>query len=160
MIHPTVMVRRSALEAVGGYRSRYQWIEDLDLYLRLSDVGRLANLPGVHLEYRQHLKSVNYTRGDRNDLRMELVNPRRSAKGLPPLDCKEPETKGYDTADWRRHWAYDAARGKNWASARKNARRAVLEAPFDRRNWKCLRYVIDSSSMRTEASPKSFPVAR
>jgi glycosyltransferase involved in cell wall biosynthesis len=159
MIHPTVMFRRGAFEAVGGYRFRYQWIEDLDLYLRLSEIGQLANLPGIHLEYRQHLKSVNYTRGDRNNLRMELVNPRRLAIGLSPLQNETSATRGYATADWRRHWAYDAARGGNWASARKNATRALLEAPFDRRNWKCLRYVIDSSSVKLPASVKSFPVA-
>lgn len=142
LIHPSIMFRRDAFEAAGGYRVRYQWIEDLDLYLRLSERGELANIPEVHLYYRQHLQSVNYTRPGRNNLRMELVNPRRRELGLPPLVPAASESEGYRAADWRRHWAYDAARGGNWSSARKNARKALLAAPFDWRNWRCVRYVL------------------
>jgi glycosyltransferase involved in cell wall biosynthesis len=142
LIHPTVMFRRAALEAVGRYRQQYNFIEDLDLFLRLSDVGRLANLPVVHLHYRQHLRSVNRTKGSRENLRREIVNPYRRRRGLPdltaPASGEEPQTP----ADWRRHWAYDAARGKFWSSARKNAWRALLAAPFDGRNWTCLRYTV------------------
>ena len=142
LIHPSIMFRRDVFEAAGGYREHYQWIEDLDLYLRFSERGELANLPEVHLHYRQHLQSVNYTRPDRNDLRMELVNPRRGELGLPPLIPAVSELNGYRAADWRRHWAYDAARGGNWTSARKNARKALVAAPFDWKNWQCARYVL------------------
>lgn len=45
--HPTLMVRRSAFEEVGGYRSN-GWPEDYDLLLRLHIAGaRLANIPRV-----------------------------------------------------------------------------------------------------------------
>jgi glycosyltransferase involved in cell wall biosynthesis len=45
--HPTLMVRRAALEAVGGYRWN-DWPEDYDLVLRLHSWGaRLANVPQV-----------------------------------------------------------------------------------------------------------------
>ena len=50
--HPTVMMRRAALEDVGGYRRAYQRAEDYDLWLRLAERGRLANLPEALLEYR------------------------------------------------------------------------------------------------------------
>jgi glycosyltransferase involved in cell wall biosynthesis len=146
MVHPSLMCRRATIEKVGGYRLRYQWIEDLDLYFRLAERGRLANIPEVHLHYRQHLKSVNSVRRDRNELRMELVNPRRLALGLAPLMCDPVATLHYRAPDFRRHWAYDAARAGNWVSARKNAKRAVIQNPFDRRNWRCLRYVVVSFS--------------
>ncbi len=147
LIHPTIMVRRHLLEKSGGYRAHYQWIEDLDLYLRLSELGRLANLPDVHLHYRQHLQSVNYTRRGRDELRMELLNPRRQTLGLSPLASEPSQTQSYRAADWRRHWAYDAARGGNWASARKNARKALAASPFDRRNWQCFRYAMSAASI-------------
>lgn len=146
LIHPTIMARSRSIEEAGGYRERYQWIEDLDLYLRLSELGRLANLPDVHLHYRQHLQSVNYTRRDRDTLRLELLASRRQALGLPSLVPELSKTQSYHAGDWRRHWAYDAARGGNWASARKNARKALLLSPFDRRNWQCLRYAMSTSS--------------
>lgn len=45
--HPTLMIRRSALRRVGGYRAN-GWPEDYDLVLRLHGAGcRLANVPRV-----------------------------------------------------------------------------------------------------------------
>lgn len=35
-IHPLVMIRRAALEAIGGYRADFPHAEDYDLYIRLS----------------------------------------------------------------------------------------------------------------------------
>ena len=147
LIHPSVMFRRDAIERVGGYRERFQWIEDLDLYLRLSEVGELANLPDVYLRYRQHLKSINRTMAKREDLRWEIVNFHRARLGLAALDDKcDPVAVSYSRPGWRRHWAYDAARGGQWLSARKNAWRAVLLGPFDRNNWRCLHYVMGAST--------------
>ncbi|MES2695357.1 MAG: glycosyltransferase [Verrucomicrobiota bacterium] len=141
LIHPTVFFRRAALEQVGGYRQQFNWIEDLDLYLRLSEIGKLANLPTVFLHYRQHLKSVNRTQGTREALRQQIVNPYRLKRGLGDLKSTPSPTDALRTpADWRRHWAYDAARGGYHASARKNAWRAFLKRPFDRSNQRCLRY--------------------
>ena len=47
--HPTLVVRRSVLQAMGGYREA-GWPEDYDLILRiLAAGGRLSNLPGAPL---------------------------------------------------------------------------------------------------------------
>lgn len=43
--HASLMVRREALETVGGYRTRFVKAQDYDLLLRLCEVGRLASLP-------------------------------------------------------------------------------------------------------------------
>jgi glycosyltransferase involved in cell wall biosynthesis len=145
LIHPTITVRRRLLEEVGGYRARYQWIEDFDLYLRLSEKGRLANLPEVHLHYRQHLGSVNKVCANRDGVCLELVNARRGVLGLTPLARVFTGPQPDCAADWRRHWAFDAARGGNWASARKNAKKALFAAPLDLRNWRCLKYMFLSS---------------
>ena len=50
--HPTVVLRRAPLEAVGGYRRAYLRAEDYDLWLRLAERGKLANLAEPLLEYR------------------------------------------------------------------------------------------------------------
>lgn len=60
--HPTVLMRRSLLEAVGGYRDDYRYAEDLDLFLRLADVTRFHNLQSVLLRYRRHSGAVGVTR--------------------------------------------------------------------------------------------------
>jgi glycosyltransferase involved in cell wall biosynthesis len=52
--HPSVMMRRSALDAVGGYH-RVSWPEDYDLWLRMLAAGiRLAKLPEVLVRWRDH----------------------------------------------------------------------------------------------------------
>ena len=45
-------MRRAAVEAVGGYRRAYLRAEDYDLWLRLAERGKLANLQEPLLEYR------------------------------------------------------------------------------------------------------------
>ena len=56
------MMRKEAVLAVGAYRREFQWAEDMDLFLRLAEIGKLANLPDVLLQYRQHPDSVNRSR--------------------------------------------------------------------------------------------------
>lgn len=143
IIHPTLMVRRAALEKVGRYRPEtLNFLEDLDLYLRLSEIGQLANLPGIYLHYRQHLNSINRMPGPRDMLRQKIVNPYRARRGLAAFGPLAPDpTAPRTTGDWHRHWAYDAARGEHWAAARKNALLACLSHPGSARNWQCLKYV-------------------
>lgn len=51
--HPTLLIRRSALLAVGGYRDM-GWPEDYDLILRLWAAGyRMAKVPDVLLQWRE-----------------------------------------------------------------------------------------------------------
>jgi glycosyltransferase involved in cell wall biosynthesis len=57
--HPTVMMRKDAVLKVGGYRNDYQHAEDLDLWLRLGEIGKLANLPEVVLRFRLHENSIS-----------------------------------------------------------------------------------------------------
>jgi glycosyltransferase involved in cell wall biosynthesis len=52
MAHPTVVMRRTAVETVGSYRPAYLRAEDYDLWLRLAERGKLANLAEPLLEYR------------------------------------------------------------------------------------------------------------
>lgn len=51
--HPSVMMRRDPILEAGGYRLPYVHCEDYDLWLRLLDRTRLANLPDRLLLYRR-----------------------------------------------------------------------------------------------------------
>lgn len=54
LCHPSAMLRRSALDAVGGFRAG-PFAEDYDLWLRLVAAGwSIAKLPRVLLEWRIH----------------------------------------------------------------------------------------------------------
>lgn len=57
LIHPFLMMRRAAVDAVGGYRYVFH-AEDTDLYWRLQETGQLANMPDLLGRYRIHGQSV------------------------------------------------------------------------------------------------------
>lgn len=70
--HPSTMLRRSALEAVGGWRSG-PFAEDYDLWLRLSAAGfGIAKVPEVLFRWRIHGENVTW-----NDERMSFESLRR-----------------------------------------------------------------------------------
>lgn len=59
--HPSVVIRRHALEQVGGYR-QFDGPEDYDLWLRLVDAGwHLAKVPDVLLGWRDHPRRLTRT---------------------------------------------------------------------------------------------------
>jgi glycosyltransferase involved in cell wall biosynthesis len=141
LVHPTVVFRRAAVVACGGYREQYDYIEDLDLFLRLLAHGELRNLPEPHLHYRQHPQSVNHRLANREARTAELIAPHRTARSLPPWPGRAAPPATMRLDECRRRWALDAAEGGHLATARANALAALRHAPFDRRNWSCLRYV-------------------
>jgi hypothetical protein len=59
--HPAVMIRSDALALVGGYRTSFEPAEDMDLWLRLAEIGELANLDVNVLRYRVHAASMTRT---------------------------------------------------------------------------------------------------
>lgn len=60
LCHPSVVMRRAALEAVGGYQDR-PWPQDYDLWLRLVAAGwGLAKVPEVLLSWRHRQGRVTF----------------------------------------------------------------------------------------------------
>ncbi|MEM9825518.1 MAG: glycosyltransferase [Planctomycetota bacterium] len=56
--NPTVILRKSLFERIGGYWE-HNIAEDWDLFLRMGEVSRLANLRDLILSYRFHTGSIN-----------------------------------------------------------------------------------------------------
>jgi glycosyltransferase involved in cell wall biosynthesis len=62
--HPTVMMRRDAFRAVGGYRRAFDGAEDYDLWLRIGERALMANLNEVATYYRSHPgQATKHSRG-------------------------------------------------------------------------------------------------
>lgn len=57
--HPAAMYRREVVRSVGGYHAAFRHCEDLDLWLRLSSVTRLGNIPERLLRYRRYPGQVS-----------------------------------------------------------------------------------------------------
>jgi len=60
-VHGSVMMRRDAVRAVADYRYDFTTSEDYDMWLRLAEIGELANLaePLYHLRVHQSSKTAN-----------------------------------------------------------------------------------------------------
>lgn len=58
VFHGTILCRTEAVRNVGGYREGSFPAEDYDLFFRLAEIGKLANLPEVLLEVRVTATSV------------------------------------------------------------------------------------------------------
>ena len=57
--HPLAMMRRGAVLKAGGYDETFLVAQDLDLWLRLGEIGKLANIPTSVLRFRLHESSVS-----------------------------------------------------------------------------------------------------
>jgi glycosyltransferase involved in cell wall biosynthesis len=62
--HPSVMFRRSTYEQVGGYRAAFPVAQDLDLWMRISEVGRCFAMPEVLYQVKLAPGSISATRRD------------------------------------------------------------------------------------------------
>jgi glycosyltransferase involved in cell wall biosynthesis len=58
-VHSTVMMRKSAFDAVGGYRIGLRLCEDFDLWSRIAAVTQIANCEEVLARYRIHESSMS-----------------------------------------------------------------------------------------------------
>ncbi len=131
--HPTVMFRKSVWEAVGGYRPEFQWIEDHDLWLRLSEQGQLHNLDAVLLCYRMHEQSVCWQKSERQRTLMNRLmqdTHQRSSEAATSerpndLPIKGPARTAHKSrsAAGPGKWARAAAKGGYPLSALKHLRR-------------------------------------
>ena len=115
-----VLVRKSAVLQAGGYDERYPCAEDYSLWLRLAEVGKLANLPACHLCYRVHGSSANWTlnidqRTQGHAIHQEALHRR----GLPPIEQAMEAIPPAKKDDWNRRlfWINIALKSGNPVSA-------------------------------------------
>lgn len=59
MCHPSAMIRTQALRQIGGYRDKFRNSLDYDLWLRLSEIGKIDNIPQDLLFYRRHAAQIS-----------------------------------------------------------------------------------------------------
>lgn len=139
IINSTHMMRTAVAQAVGGYRD-FPTSEDHDLYLRLAEVGRLANLPETLAHYRVHLASNVHTRQSNAEAVLHtILRDAFRRRGLPePREEELPRATVLSPLDGRRNWAWWALRAGNLQTARKHAWRAFFQSPASSHSWRLL----------------------
>ncbi|MEO1583649.1 MAG: glycosyltransferase [Planctomycetota bacterium] len=78
--HPTFMMKTEALRRVGGYDHGAYPAEDLDLLLRLGEIGELGCVEQTVLRYRVHEASVSVTRRRQQIAKMREACRRASSR--------------------------------------------------------------------------------
>jgi glycosyltransferase involved in cell wall biosynthesis len=135
--HPAVMFRTAAFRSLGGYRQEMIYAEDLDLWLRMAEIGRLHNLPQVLLHYRMHARSIGHARAiqQHEQWRRAAVeaHQRRGTAADPAGGVQE---KASTPADHHMRWAWWALIAGNVRTARKHALTALRLRPLSIDSWR------------------------
>lgn len=137
------MFRRSALKAINYYREEMHPAQDIDLFLRLAEIGQLTNVPQVLYKYRMHHLSIgNSNRVKQFTAAIRAVKDAHVRRGLYFDENKFNKLiHEYQQGSLsKRHakWAWWALGAGNKNTARKHAWIAFCHSPFSLQNFKVL----------------------
>jgi glycosyltransferase involved in cell wall biosynthesis len=140
IVHPAAMMRRDAVMKVGGYREQFKTSQDLDLWLRLSEVGKLANLPEPLVQYRQHFESVANTKADEQwRVKSIIVGDAYARRGLTaPEEWPFSRRVPLPIVEQLKRWVWAALKAGNASIARKHAVQVLKRAPLSADSWKVM----------------------
>lgn len=145
----STLMRANVARRAGGFRHPFRISEDFDLLLRMSEVGRVANIPQVVLFYRQHMTSTANSGRPRSYHYSRLVTAlarERRERGTDRLQRGEPvaidfgemPTVKENRVETHRRWGWWALASGHLKTARKYALHALREAPHQLESWKLL----------------------
>lgn len=145
IVHPSIMMRTEIVRRVGGYNNDLVPVEDHDLFLRLAEVGKLANLPEVLLKYRKHaMNSVRVLADRRVNALKKVMDAAWQRRGihdrsrypeiLPDVDRDDPRRE----IKQKRNWGWECLKSGNVAVARKYAFSILRSAPLERESWRLM----------------------
>jgi glycosyltransferase involved in cell wall biosynthesis len=80
MVHSSMIMRAAIVKKLGGYRAAFQGAEDYDLWLRMSELTKVANIPKVLVQYRWHSDSVTNKQGIRQAFSVRLAQRSMNAR--------------------------------------------------------------------------------
>lgn len=141
--HPTAIIRRDGIQKVGGYKDKYRIGQDLDLFLRLSDIGQLLNLNRVTLKFRKHYSSTTtFAEGKESINRRKKIVLEAGQRKEKAVNLKKIERKWGPNNKWEFHASLmeKALKHGNKIAATKHLRKAIRVAPLNRQNIRLLFY--------------------
>lgn len=90
MLHPTVMLRRSALlQGSWNYNPRFRYSQDFDLWARMIAYHRFANLPKPLMRLRHHSGQISQAKRRRQQRFSSLIRARQILHVLPDAQRHE-----------------------------------------------------------------------
>ena len=140
---PVAMFRAEAVRQLGGYRVEIFAHQDTDMYLRLAEIGRLANLPDTLLLYRLRRGSINRTQRElqgkyRSKVLRDALIRRKLPVGPDIADRKQVSIQCDNGSGCWAGWSHDAFNGGYLNTARWYAWRAIRSEPLAVSSWKAV----------------------
>jgi glycosyltransferase involved in cell wall biosynthesis len=142
--HPCALIRRASLLQIGGYDPEMKTVEDLDMLLKLGEIGELANLPETVLKYRFHPNSVSAQNIEFQTQMAEIACQRAwQRRGISGhYDSPQPWYRPMPHPDsqqqfWHRYGWWAFCNGFRFTAAQCGVR-AVLTKPTTVESWKLL----------------------
>jgi glycosyltransferase involved in cell wall biosynthesis len=156
LAHPAAMMRCAALRAIGGYHTDAFPVEDLDLFLRLAERGRLANLPEVLLHHRRHSAAIGYTHLEqRQRMQVKVLREAYRRRGMDPERETFPVRYPLGShAENHQMWAWWAWGAGNLSTARKHAFAAFLHNPLHVESWRLVYCVLRRKLRSSDRPPR------
>jgi glycosyltransferase involved in cell wall biosynthesis len=141
--HPTSMIRRDALDKIGGYDEHFDLATDLDLWLRLGEVGKLANIPLSLTQYRVHPDSVSEQRGQQQRAfarqACERAWKRRDSEGtFEAEDLWRPSEDRLSKHTYALQYGWWAFNSGERSTALVYGCKAVASQPWNKESWRLL----------------------
>jgi glycosyltransferase involved in cell wall biosynthesis len=138
IVHSGAMFRRWAIENVGGYSEDLPMGVDLDLYLKLAEVGRLANLPDYLFVMRRHPSSTTMIVDTRRAAELKTAILRRACQRRevdPSTVAVRPMKYSANVSELYADWSQSAFWHGYYRSGIKYLRRLVSSAPWKPQTW-------------------------
>lgn len=132
IIHPSAMIRKEALIRVSGYRKEFKQAPDLDMLLRLAEIGKLENINEVCFLYRMHPDSMgNSARAEQKSNAMKAVYAACERRNVPRPDfADDSNINPITTNDMYLKWAWWAFNGKNYSTSKKYALKILFKKTY------------------------------
>ena len=73
MLHPSLMIRKSILEYLGGYNEAYKYSADYDLICRIANKGPIINLPKILMVYRLHKNQISQSKNNEQQMYADKI---------------------------------------------------------------------------------------
>jgi glycosyltransferase involved in cell wall biosynthesis len=142
IIHPSAMIRKASIDHVGGYHESDYPAEDLALWLNLSLVGKIENIPDLVLEYRIHDNSISTSKhriqmDKTREICAAACDQRNVKADFLATEGRPEESRASQYSTHLKHgwWAYGS---KEWRTSAIYALKAIGALPYKLDGWNLL----------------------
>jgi len=151
-MHGSVMFRRECIERVGAYRESFEFSQDYDLFLRISEQYRIANVPQYLYKHRYSARQISFSRFPEQEAYARIAREQAITRRAGKPDDLDPQAVCVRLAAARKgasHAACPVARKffnlgdafyeqGDFGEARRLFRRAARSDPTFGAAWACL----------------------